>query len=93
MTRSPPPDKVTASLKVTVTLMSSPAPYKPSAVVEVTEVIVGAVVSTTRAEPESRSVAGTKSLTALPAASASVPAVKAIEFTVRSVLVSPAWTV
>ena len=44
-----PPSKVTASLKVTVTLTVSVSLYVPSSVVDVTDVIVGAVVSTTKA--------------------------------------------
>ena len=44
-----PSARVTASLKVTVTLTESPSLYVPSAVVEVTDEIVGAVVSITRA--------------------------------------------
>jgi hypothetical protein len=40
-----PPAKVTASLKVTVTLTVSSVLYVPSVVVDVTDVIVGAVLS------------------------------------------------
>ena len=48
---------VTASVKATVIVIESPALYEPSAVEEVTPVIVGAVVSITKAllsakEPE-----------------------------------------
>ena len=43
-----PPANVTASSKVTVISTESPSLYVPSAVVEVTEEIVGAVVSITK---------------------------------------------
>ena len=84
-----PSTRVTASLNVAVTLISSPILYLPSAVVDVTDEMVGTVVSIIISEPVARLVPMEKLLIALPAASDSVPADKAMVLTVRSALTSP----
>ena len=71
------PTTVTASEKATVIVIESPALYEPSAVEEVTPVIVGAVVSITRAllsakEPEAPGDAKVR-VALFPAASLIVP--------------------
>ena len=88
-----PPSKVTASLKVTVTLTVSFSLYVPSSVVDVTDVIVGAVVSITKALVAAKFEPMVKLDIALPTASESVPALNAIPDTVRSDDVSPDCTV
>ncbi len=88
------PVDVTVSENVTLMFIISSALYAPFALVEVISEIVGALVS---AIPVSimislfaaRFVAGTKSVIALPAGSATVPA---IEVTVRSPEASPFCT-
>ena len=70
--------------------MASPVVYVPLVLSEETFVIVGAVVSITKALLAARLVAGAKSETAFVAASAIVP--EMVE-TVKSEVVSPAWTV
>ena len=72
-----PPSKVTASLKVTVTLTVSVSLYVLSFVVDVTDVIVGAVVSITKAslaanDPAAPGVANV-SVALLPGTSLIVP--------------------
>ena len=67
--------------------------YEPSLVVDVTEVIVGAVVSITNALEAAKFVAIAKLDIAFPAVSESEPALNAIPDTVRSDDVSPACTV
>ena len=61
----------------------------PLAVVDVTEEMVGTVVSIIIVEPVARLVPMEKLLMELPAASDSVPADRAIVLTVRSALTSP----
>jgi hypothetical protein len=90
-----PPESVTASLKVTVTLISSSILKVPSEVDEVTDEIVGTLPSTTKASLSARLLPdGMEKLDILLlAASDRVPADKAIVLTVRSELASPDWTV
>ena len=88
---------VTASEKATVIVMESPALYEPSAVEEVTPVIVGAVVSITKAllsakEPEAPGDAKVR-VALFPAASLMVPLFNVsadVEAKSRSLAVSPA---
>ena len=84
-----PSTSVTASLNVAVTLISSPILYLPSAVVDVTDEMVGTAVSIIISEPVARLVPMEKLLIALPAASDSAPADRAMALTVRSELISP----
>ena len=94
------PTTVTASEKATVIVMESPALYEPSAVEEVTPVIVGDVVSIARAllsakEPEAPGVAKV-SVALFPAASLILPPFSVSaesEAKSRSLVVSPARTV
>ena len=67
--------------------------YEPSSVVDVTDVIVGAVVSITKALVAAKFEPILKSDIAFPTVSFNVPALNAIEEAVRSEEVSPAPTV
>ena len=72
----------TASENTIVTVAVSPLLSAVSSIVN--ELTVGAVVSTTNAEPAAKFVAGVKFVIALPAASLNDPAVNSIEDAVRS---------